>query len=360
MAKAPSGKPVRGTRKIVLQDLPGFTRQLGAMLNAGMPIVSALKALEEQTDNKNFKPVIRDVQAALEGGSTLSESLRQYPGVFDTLYCNMIGGGERSGELSETSARLATFLENSAKLRRKVKSALMYPIIVLTMSLIIAAFLIIFVVPVFGEMFSSFDSALPAPTQALLDASDWLRANIILTIIIIAVSIYSFARWKKTTAGAYRWDTWMLNLPVFGKLNRFVISARFARMLSQMTRSGVPILDALKIVGGATGNTVAGRIIDQAGETVEKGDPLSSALLTQSVFPISLVRMLQAGEKTGSINEMMDSIADYYEDEVDSMVSGLTSLLEPLLMAFLGVLIGGLVVCMFLPLFKMGEMVGGG
>jgi len=350
---------IPGARKIVLQDLPGFTRQLGAMLNAGMPIISALKALEEQTDNKNFKPVINNVRDSLEGGMAFAETLRQYPAVFDNLYCNMVGGGEKSGELSETLGRLAGFLESSAKLRRKVKSALMYPVVVLIMSLVIAVFLIIFVVPVFGEMFQDFDQALPVPTQALLDASDWLRGNIILASVIVGAAVYAFVSWKKSAKGAYKWDGWMLNLPVFGKLNRFVVAGRFARMLSQMTKSGVPILGALKIVGGSTGNLVAGKIVEDAAAVVEKGDPLSTALLHQTVYPISMVRMLQAGEKTGSINEMMDSIADYYEDEVESMLAGLTSLLEPLLMAFLGILIGGLVVCMFLPLFKMGEVVGG-
>lgn len=352
--------PVAGARRIVHQILPGFTRQFGAMLRAGMPIVTCLKTLEEQTDNKNFKPVIAMVRGSLEGGMYLSEALRQFPSVFDDLYCNMIGGGERSGDLAETMDRLAAFLESSAKLRRKIKSAMMYPTIVLIMSLIISAGLILFVVPVFGEMFEDFDAELPLPTQMLLNLSDSARGGIHYVIIGVAVLVFAFRKWKKSESGAMIWDQFMLRMPVFGKLNQLVVSARFARMLSQMARSGVPILSALKIVSGSTGNRVASGVIDRAGAIVEKGDPLSSALLKQSVYPIGLVRMLQAGEKTGNINEMMDSIADYYEDEVDTMLAGLTSLLEPLLMVFLGVIIGGLVISMFMPIFQMGEVIGGG
>lgn len=361
-APAKSGRKtvkVPGAGKIVATILPGFSRQFGAMLNAGMPMVSVLNALEEQTDNKNFKPVISTIRASIEAGGSLSESLRMFPSIFDNLYCNMVAGGEKSGELSETISRLSSFLESSAKLRRKVKSAMMYPTVVLTMSLVIAVVLIIFVVPVFGEMFSDFGQKLPAATQFLLDASDFMRGNWFIVFGGLGAAVYGFKKWKSSESGSYTWDKFMLNAPVFGKLNRLVVAARFARMLSQMMRSGVPIIGALRIVGGSTGNLVAGRVVENAALTVEKGEPLSSALVNQTIYPISMVRMLQAGEKTGSVNEMMDSIADYYEDEVDNMVAGLTSLMEPLLMAFLGVLIGGLVICMFLPIFKMGEVVGG-
>lgn len=354
------GIPVPGARKIVNQHLPGFTRQVGAMLAAGMPVVSCLRAMEEQTDHKEFKVVIAQLRGGLEGGQSMSEALRQFPSVFDSLYCNMVGGGEQSGNLSETMARLATFLESSAKLRRKVKSAMMYPTIVLIISIAISMGLVIFVVPVFGDMFKDFSAALPAPTQFLLNLSGLLRKNSLYLIVGIGVLVFVFRKWKKTDQGAYAWDALMLKLPVFGKLNRYVASARFARMLSQMTRSGVPILSALKIVAGSTGNRVSGRVVEQASAAVEKGDPLSAGLLNQNVYPISLVRMLQAGEKTGSIDDMMDSIADFYEDEVDTLVSGLTSLLEPLLMVFLGLIIGGVVICMFLPIFMMGEIVGKG
>lgn len=351
---------VAGAKKIVNESLPGFSRQLSAMLTAGMPIVAALEALQDQTDNPNLKLVIGQLRASIENGSAFSEALRQFPSVFDDLYANMVRGGETGGQLAETIGRLAGFLEASARLRRKVKSAMMYPTIVLTIAIAIAIAMIVFIVPVFGSMFADFGAKLPAPTQALLNLSDFLRAYGIFIAIVIVIAIVLFKRWKKTDQGAYIFDNMVLRAPVFGELNRKVAAARFARTFGQLIRSGVPILSALEISSGATGNNVAGKVISDARAAVEKGEPLSSAMIEQTVFPIMMVRMLQAGEKTGKIDEMMDSIADFYDDEVDTMLAGLTSLLEPLLMVFLGVVIGGIVLCMFLPIFKMGEIVGGG
>ncbi len=350
-------KRIPGSKKIVNQLLPPFSRQLAAMLSAGMPIVAALEALEEQTDNPNFKRIIAHVRLSIENGAALSEALRQFPAVYDNLYCNMVAGGEKGGQLPETIARLAGFLEASAKLRRKVKSALMYPTIVLCLALAIAAAMIIFIVPVFGTMFADFGAELPKATRGLMATSAFLKSNGVFVFLAVCAAVFGFKKWKNTESGAYRFDGFLLHLPVFGELNRKVIAARFGRTLGQMIRSGVPILNALEIVAGATGNKVAGKIVFTAREAVEKGEPLSSAMLTQTVFPIMLVRMLQAGEKTGKIDEMMDNIATFYDDEVETMLSGLTALLEPLLMVFLGVLIGGIVLCMFLPIFKMAEIV---
>lgn len=359
-ATARAGQKVPGVKKIVATILPGFSRQLAAMLRAGMPIVACLVALEEQTDNKHFQAVIRGIRAAIENGSPLSDGLRQYPSVFDDLYCNMVKGGETGGQLAETVARLAGFLEASSKLRRKVKSAMMYPVIVLCIAMAIAIAMIMFIVPVFSSMFGDFGAQLPGPTRVLMSASTFMRSNGIFVFLAITIIIVAFKKWKQSPNGAYSFDQFTLKMPVFGELNRKVAAARFARTFGQMIRSGVPILNALTIVAGATGNRVAGKIIMNARSAVEKGEPLSTALVHQTVFPIAMVRMLQAGEKTGQVDEMMDSIADFYDDEVDTMLSGLTSLLEPLLMVFLGVIIGGIVLCMFLPLFKMGEIVGKG
>ncbi|NQU39954.1 MAG: type II secretion system F family protein [Lentisphaerae bacterium] len=364
-APTPGSKPrkkrghVPGAKKIANDSLPGFSRQLSAMLTAGMPIVAALEALQEQTDNPNFKTVIQQVRGAIENGSAFSESLRLFPTIFNDLYANMVRGGESGGSLAEVVGRLAGFLEESAKLRRKVKSAMMYPVIVLCIAFTIAIGMIVFIVPVFGAMFADFGADLPAPTQALLDVSDFLRSYGVYVAVVAITVIVLFKRWKKTENGAYAFDNFVLRFPVFGELNKKVAAARFSRTFGQLIRSGVPILSALEICSGATGNKVAGRIVLEARESVEKGEPLSSAMLTQTVFPIMMVRMLQAGEKTGKIDEMMESIADFYDDEVETMLSGLTSLLEPLLMVFLGVIIGGIVLCMFLPIFKMGEVVGG-
>lgn len=358
-AKKPRGKKIAGANKIVNNLLPGFSRQMAAMLSSGMPIVACLEAQEEQADNPSFKMVIEVIKRNIENGAAFSEALRNFPQIFDDLYCNMVRGGETGGQLAETIGRIAGFLEATARLKRKVKSAMMYPVIVLCIAIAIAIGMILFIVPVFGEMFADFGADLPTPTQKLLDLSDWLRANVIYVFIGVGIIVVAFKKWKATPQGAYAFDAMVLKAPVFGELGKKIASARFARTFGQMVRSGVPILSALEIVSGATGNRVAGAIISNVRGAVEKGEPMSSAMQTQTVFPMMLVRMLQAGEKTGKIDDMMDSIADFYDDEVETMLSGLTSLLEPILMVFLGVIIGGLVMCMFLPIFKMGEVVSG-
>ncbi len=351
---------VPGAKKIVQKSLPSFSRQLSAMLSAGMPIIAALEALHEQADNPNFKKVILQVQKSIENGTSLSESLGQFPSIFDLLYTNMVRAGESGGQLAETISRLAGFLEDSAKLRRKVKSAMMYPAIVLSLALTISAGLIIFIVPVFAEMFEGLGGELPLPTRMLMMLSDGIRDNALVVGLGTTALIVGFKKWKSTASGAYKFDELMLRAPVFGELNKKVAASRFARTFSQMIRSGVPILTSVDIVAGATGNRVAGAIVMRAKQSLEQGEPLSNALLNQSVFPLMLVRMLQAGEKTGKIDEMMDNISDFYDDEVETMLAGLTSLLEPLLMVVLGVLIGGIVVSMFLPVFQIGEVIQGG
>jgi type IV pilus assembly protein PilC len=325
-----------------------------------MPIVTSLEALQEQTDNPNFKAVIEQLKLNIENGAAFSEALRQFPSIFDDLYANMVKGGESGGQLAETIGRLAGFLEASAKLRHKVKSAMMYPVIVLCIALTIAVGMILFIVPIFGEMFEGLGSDLPGPTQFLLDMSDAMKANGLFLIGGLGGIIFAFKKWKATPAGSYAFDGAMLKAPVFGELNKKVAASRFARTFGQLIKSGVPILSALEICKGATGNKVSGHVIQNCRVAVENGEPLSSALIDQTIFPKMLVRMLQAGEKTGKIDEMMDSIADFYDDEVETMLDGLTSLLEPLLMVFLGVIIGGIVISMFLPIFKIGEAVQGG
>ncbi len=350
---------VPGSKKIVNELLPSFARQFGAMLSAGMPIVSALEAQEEQVDHPNFKLVIKQVRLAIENGGALSEALRQFPSIFDDLFCNMVKGGETGGQIAETISRLAGFLESTSRLRRKVKSAMMYPTIVLCIAFALAIAMMVFIVPVFGSMFADFGKELPGPTKFLMAISDKLRSYGLYMLVVVIGVVVAFRKWKATPKGAYALDAFVLRAPVFGELTRKVASARFARSLGEMIRSGVPILSALDIVAGATGNLVTGGVVKQFRRSVEVGEPLSVAMSMQTVFPSMLTRMMQAGEKTGKIDEMMDSIADFYDDEVETMLTGLTSLLEPLLMVFLGVIIGGIVLCMFLPIFKMGEVVSG-
>ena len=350
---------VVGANKIKSKELPPFSRQLSAMLLAGMPLIQVLDALQDQTSDKNFKTVVLGLKNYLQAGASFSEALQHYPAVFDTLYINMIKAGEQGGQLGETAERLASFLESSARLSRKVKSAMSYPVIVLCIAITIAIAMILFIVPVFSGMFADFGAKLPGPTQFLVDLSSNLRKYGIFVVIFIVAIIIAFNKWKKTSSGAYQFSSAMLKFPVIGELNRKVATSRFARTFAQLLKSGVPILQAMEIVSRATGNKVFESVILSARKTVEQGEPLSSALIKYPCFPKLLVHMMAAGEKTGKIDEMMQNIADFYDDEVEVMLDGLTSLIEPLLMVFLGVVIGGIVISMFLPIFKMGEIVGG-
>lgn len=348
---------VAGANKIVERDLPSFSRQLAAMLSAGMPIVTCLETLEEQASNMNFRGLIGDVREGIEGGLALSESMAKYPSVFDDLYINMLRGGEASGTLAETVARLATLIEEGAKLRRKVKSAMTYPIIVLSIAISITTGLIVFIVPVFATMFKDFGAPLPAPTQFLITVSNGFKKGLPYILSILFAAGYLFNKWKKTPAGNLATDRLLLKMPVFGPLALKVSVARFARILSQLVKSGVPIMDALNIVAAATGNKVIENAVVKGRDCVERGEPLSAGLSDTPQIPKMLIRMLAAGEKTGKVDEMMDSIADFYEDEVQTMIAGLTSLIEPFLMVFLGLMVGSIVVCMFLPIFKMAEVI---
>lgn len=357
-----SGKKVRrrktpGAKKIRLKELPAFTRQMAAMISSGMPIVQTLEALEGQTENAVFKTVVSGVRIQIEGGASLTEALKRYPDIFEELYVSMLQAGEMGGLLADTCERLAYYLEAQAKLRRKVVSAMMYPAIVSFVAFLLTSAMIIWVVPSFASIYEDFDSALPGPTQFLVNVSDFVRAYaafVVGSLVVISISVIQF---KKTERGEFFFDGLMLKAPVFGDLLRKVGLSRFASTFAQMTRSGVPILEALNITAVATGNKVMAKTVLGAKEIVERGEPLSAALAQDKNFSVMLVQMLQAGEKTGKVDEMLEKIAEFYEDEVDATLSGLTSLIEPLLIVVLGVVIGGIVLCMFMPIFKMHELV---
>ncbi len=351
---------IPGARKIQTQELPAFSRQLAAMLSAGMPITESLNVLHHQVDTPHFKPLIARIKAHIENGCSLSEALTPYDCVFDELYVNMVRGGESGGQLAETIDRLAGFLENREKLKRKLKGAMMYPIIVLIVAISISIAMIVFIVPVFADMFAGFKATLPAPTRFLVHISGLMRSYGPLLLIGSLIGSFAYARWKTSSSGAMTLDRLTLHSPIMGTLARKIASARFARTFSQLIRSGVPILSALDIVSGATGNRVAGALILEARRTVEQGECLSSAMTAQTVFPQMLVRMLHAGEKTGKVDEMLDNIADFYEDEVETALDGLTSMIEPLLMIFMGVVVGFILIAMFLPMFQLGEIVSKG
>jgi len=356
-AKKKKIQKISGARKIRLKELPLYTRQLAAMLSSGMPLVQSISALEEQTGNKNFKAVLSGVRGRVQGGAMYSDSLEEYPQIFDELYVNMMRAGETGGMLAETSERVASFLEASNRLRSKVKSAMMYPTVVICVACIISTGLIVFIVPTFAKMFAGFGADLPKPTQMLLDTSNFIRGYWYVVIAVIAAAIYSSKRYIATEKGGYMLDLFRLRFPLLGKLARKIAITRFSSTFAQLISSGVPIIQAMTIVGVATGNKVIGKAILDARASVEQGKTVSDTLRANKEFPSMLIHMLSAGEQTGKMEEMLSKLAEFYQEEVDTMLEGLTSMLEPLLMVVIGVMIGGIVLAMFMPIFKMTEVV---
>lgn len=286
-----------------------------------------------------------------------SEALAYYPSIFDELYVSMMRAGEVGGILPDTCARVASFLESSNRLRAKVKSAMMYPSVVMSVALLLATALIMFIVPVFVDMFADFGAELPGLTQALLDFSHLLTSYWYIVIMLIAGAVYAFKRYYQTDKGQYKVDELKLKVPGIGVLATKIAISRFASTFAQLMHSGVQIIESLEIVGLATGNRVIGDSLLNARQTIQEGEPLSRALESNKYYPRMLVHMLSAGEKTGQVEEMMDKVSEFYDNEVETMLAGLTSLIEPLLMVFIGIVIGTIVVAMFLPIFKMSEVV---
>ncbi|HEV2096529.1 MAG TPA: type II secretion system F family protein [Chthoniobacterales bacterium] len=341
-------------------DLVLFTRQLSTMIEAGISLVQALTALYEQSDPKrqrNLRNVISDVTARVQGGETFYESLAKHPRVFDRLFVSMVKAGEHGGLLASILDRLAGFLEASARLRKKVKSAMTYPVIVICIAFAITTFLIVRIVPIFGEIFKDFGAKLPAPTQFLIDLSDFVRGDWYFLILGFAGVFFGIRTFLRSKRGKQLSDKWKLKLPVFGPLIHKICMSRFSRTFAQLIRSGVPILEVLEIVGGASGNHVVETSIRGVGEDVEKGDNLSVALSRKPIFPPMMLRMVAAGEATGKIDTMLEKMADFWDEEIEAMLDALTSLIEPMLIVFLGVIVGGIVIAMFLPIFKLNEVV---
>lgn len=349
------GKTAGGS--VPLADLVVFTRQLATMLDAGLAMVQSLQALAEQTTNKVMRDVIKDVCVRVEGGDNFASALQKHPKVFNRLYVCMVDAGEKGGLLAEILARLATFLENTARLRKKVKSAMMYPAVVTFVAIAITIFLLVKVVPVFGEIFAGFGAKLPTPTQFLINVSEFLKRNLIYMLPGAGLMIYGWLCYIKTKQGREFWDRTRIKLPIFGSIAHKICLARFTRTLASLVRSGVPILEVLSIVANTVGNVVMEKAIRVAMTDIEKGDGISSALGKHPVFPTMIIRMLSAGEQTGKIDSMLERIADFLDEEIETTLSGLTSLIEPLLIVFLGVVVGGIVICMFLPIFKMSEII---
>lgn len=354
-ASGKKGKPAGGS--VPLQDLVMFTRQLATLIDAGIAIVGSLQGLAEQTDNKIMRDVIRDICARVEAGDNFSAALTKHPKTFERLYCCMVDAGEKGGLLAEILARLATYLENTVRLQKKVKSAMMYPTIVTIVAVTITAFLLVKVVPTFGEIFAGFGAKLPAPTQILIDLSEFLKQWWWVIFLGTGGIIWGWFQFIKTKVGEEFWDRNRIRLPIFGHIAHKICLARFARTLASLIRSGVPILEVLNITANCVGNVVMEKAIRVAMADIEKGDGISAALGRHPVFPAMTIRMLSAGEQTGKIDAMLERVANFLDDEIETILDGLTSLIEPLLIVFLGVTVGSIVIAMFLPIFKMSDII---
>ncbi len=343
--------------KVALADLVVFTRQLATMIDAGLAMVQCLQGLADQTNNKIMRDVIHDVCTRVEGGDSFSAALTKHPKVFTRLYVSMVDAGEKGGLLAEVLARLATYLENTARLRKKVKSAMMYPTAVTVIAIAITTFLLVRVVPVFGEIYKGFGAALPGPTQFMISVSKVLRENLLFIAPALALAVYGWFAYIKTKPGREFWDRLRIRLPIFGSIAHKICLARFSRTLASLVRSGVPILEVLNIVANTSGNVVMEKAVRTAASDIERGEGISAALGKHAIFPSMIIRMMSAGEQTGKLDAMLERVADFLDEEIETTLSGLTSLIEPLLIVFLGIVIGGIVICMFLPIFKMSQII---
>jgi type IV pilus assembly protein PilC len=346
--------------KVALGDLVVFTRQLATMIDAGIAIVQSLQALADQSPNKVMRDVVRDVCTRVESGESLSEALQKHPRAFNKLYVSMVQAGEKGGLLAEILARLATYLENSDRLRKKVKTAMMYPTAVSVVAVCITTFLLVKVIPVFQDVYSGFGAKLPTATQVLVNISALVRHWLPALIVFAGVAVYAWLYYIKTKSGRDFWDRRRIKLPIFGQIAHKICLARFTRTLASLVRSGVPILDVLRITSQTVGNTVFEKAVKTAAVDIERGEGIANALGKHPVFPSMVIRMMTAGEQTGNIDNMLERVSDFLDEEIENTLSGLMSLIEPLLIVFLGVVIGGMVICMFLPIFNLANIVNGG
>jgi type IV pilus assembly protein PilC len=342
-----------GVGRVGEKDLVIFTRQFATMIDAGLPLVQCLDILASQLDNLAFREVLSKVKGKVESGSTLADALGDHPKVFDTLYVQLVAAGEIGGILDTILNRLAAYIEKNEKLKRKVKGAMVYPTIVLTVAIGVTTVLLLFVTPTFEKMFKDFGGSMPAPTQIVIDLSKWLQKYIMYLVVGIAVGLFVFKTWKSTKQGRETWDRFTIRTPLFGPIIRKVAVARFTRTLGTMISSGVPILDALEVVAKTAGNTVVEKAIRYTKEKISEGKTIVQPLAETKVFPPMVVQMIGVGEATGAMDQMLSKIADFYDDEVDAAVGALTSMIEPIMMVFLGGVVGGFLVAMYLPIFSI-------
>ena len=344
-------------RKVRDKDLAIYTRQFSTMVDAGLPIAQSLQILSEQSDSKTLREVTARIAIDVQGGSTLAESFGKYPKTFDNLFTNMLAVGESGGVLDVVLQRLSGYIEKAAKLKGKVKSAMVYPVTIIGVACLVIIFMMIFVLPTFANMFRNMGADLPLPTKIVMWMSDMTRKYILFMLAGVGALIWAFKRYYTTENGSLVVATFALKIPVIGMLIRKVAVARFTRTLGTLISSGVPILEGLLITARSAGNRVVEKAVMQARQHVTAGGTLAEPLKSTPVFPPMVVHMISVGENTGALDAMLSKIADFYDDEVDAAVSALTSLLEPMMIVFLGVVVGGIVVAMYLPIFKMVTLV---
>lgn len=346
-----------GSRKVKLEEIVIFSRQLATMVDSGIPLVQATDILHDQIEKPAFKNIVATIRDDIETGASFSDALLKHSAIFSPLYINMVRAGESSGSLDDILDRLASYLEKANALQRKVKSSLVYPAVVVTMAMLITLVMLLKVIPTFKGIFDMLGGSLPLPTRILILVSDTLRHMFLYVVIALAIIIFAFKRYLKTEQGRMVFDRFILKIPVIGSLLRKVAVAKFTRTLATLVKSGVPILVSLEIVGKTSGNTVIEKALNEVRTSIKEGENIADPLAKCGAFPPMVVRMIHVGEQTGELEKMLGKIADFYDDQVDAAVSGMTSLIEPLIIAFLGIVIGGIVIAMFLPVFKMTELI---
>jgi type IV pilus assembly protein PilC len=343
--------------KVSTKDISLATRQLATMIDAGLPIVQCLDILGQQSESKLLRNTLTTVRKDVEGGSTLADALRKHPKIFDDLYINMVEAGEAGGILNTILNRIALFIEKANRLKKKVKGAMIYPCAIVGVAVIVVAVLMIFVIPVFAELYSGMGKALPAPTQICIDISNWFVSYWYVLVAAVVGVFTAISYYYKTPAGRMQIDGLLLKMPVMGDLLRKVAVARFSQNMSLLLSSGVPILDGLAITGKTAGNKVVEKAIMESRLSISKGNTVAEPLRESGIFPPLVCQMVAVGESTGGLDGMLKKVAELYEEEVDDAVNNLTAMMEPAIMVVLGVILGGLVIAMYLPIFQMGSLV---
>jgi type IV pilus assembly protein PilC len=343
--------------KVKEKDLVVFTRQFGTMIDAGLPLVQCLDILASQQPSKVLKKTLLDVKSSVEGGATLHDALKRHPDVFDDLYVNLVAAGELGGILDTILSRLSTYIEKAMKLKGEVKSAMVYPTVIMTVAIGVVIVLMVYVIPTFQRMFEGMGGELPGPTQFVVNLSGFFRKYLLLIIAVIAGIVFAISSFRRTQRGKLMFDGLLLKIPIIGDLIRKVAVARFSRTLSTLISSGVPILDGLDICARTSGNKIIENAIREARTSISAGKTISEPLKQLKVFPSMVVQMISVGESTGALDAMLGKIADFYEEEVDAAVAALTSLMEPMLMVFIGVVVGGILIAMYLPIFSIASTI---